>query len=76
MKIEFKKSDTQSSLDYVYINGVLAGELISDMVNKSYLFVPDEGDRILLSRVDYDEACKLLSSELTPFYSYRGAKAA
>ena len=76
MKIEFKKSEMQSSLDFVYINGVLASEFVSDVENESYLFVPDEGDRILLSRVAYDEACKLLTAELTQFYLYSGAKAA
>jgi hypothetical protein len=76
MKIEFKKSEMQSSLDFVYINGVLAGEFISDVEKESYLFVPDEGDRILLTRVAYDEACKLLTGELTQLFIYRGAKAA
>lgn len=76
MKIEFKKSEMQSGLDFVYINGVLAGQFVSDVANDSYLFTPDEGDRILLSRVAYDEACKLLTAELTQLYIYRGAKAA
>ncbi|MGQ2965185.1 hypothetical protein [Methylophilus sp.] len=76
MKIEFKRSEAQSSLDFVYINNVFAGEFISDEVNASFLFVPAEGDRILLSRIAYDQACKLLSSELSQMYKYRGALAA
>ena len=76
MKIKFKKSETQSSLDFVYINNVLAGEFISDEANESFLFVPAEGDRILLSRIAYDEACKLLTGELSQMYLYRDAKAA
>ncbi|HSI28622.1 MAG TPA: hypothetical protein VK953_05050 [Methylophilus sp.] len=76
MKIEFKKSETQSSLDFVYINDVFSGEFISDEINESFLFVPAEGDRILLSRISYDEACKLLTGELSQMYMYRDAKAA
>lgn len=76
MKIEFKKSEAQSSLDLVYINNVYAGEFISDENNASFLFVPAEGDRILLSRIAYDEACKLLRGELSQMYKYRGALAA
>jgi len=76
MKIEFKKSDTQSSLDLVYINEVLAGEFISDLAGETYLFKPAKGDRIFLSRVAYDEACKLLTDELAQLYPYFSAKAA
>lgn len=76
MKIQFKKSDTQPGLDLVYINEVLAGEFISDLVNKTYLFKPAKGDRILLSRVAYDEACQLLTDELAQLYPYFCAKAA
>ncbi len=76
MKIEFKKLEMQSNMDFVYINGVLAGEFVSDIENESYLFVPEDGDRILLSRVAYEEACKLLTGELTQLYLYSGAKAA
>ncbi len=76
MKIEFKKSESQSSLDLVYINDFLVGEFISDEVNASFLFVPASGDRILLSRIAYDEACRLLSAELSQLYAYRCAKAA
>ena len=76
MKIEFKKSETQSGLDFVHINEIFVGEFISDMVNESFLFVPAEGDRILLSRIPYAEACKLLSGELSQLYLYRSAKAA
>ena len=76
MKIQFKKSDTQSSLDLVYINDVLAGEFISDLADETYLFKPSKGDRILLSRVAYDEACKLLTDELAQLYPYFCAKAA
>lgn len=76
MKIEFKPSETKSHLDFVYINEVYAGEFISDVVNESFLFVPAEGDRILLSRIAYEEACKILSGELSQMYMYRSAKAA
>jgi hypothetical protein len=76
MKIEFKKSESQSSLDLVYINDFLVGEFISDVENASFLFVPSSGDRILLSRIAYDEACRLLSAELSQLYAYRCAKAA
>jgi hypothetical protein len=76
MKIEFKKSEAQPSLDLVYINNVFAGEFISDEVDASFLFVPDQGDRILLSRITYDQACKLLRGELSQMYKYKGALAA
>jgi hypothetical protein len=76
MKIEFKKSAAQPSLDFVYINNVFAGEFISDEDNASFLFVPAKGDRILLSRIAYEQACKLLTGELSQMYQYRGALAA
>jgi hypothetical protein len=76
MKIEFKKSEAQPSLDFVYINNVFAGEFISDEDNASFLFVPAKGDRILLSRITYEQACKLLTGELSQMYQYRGALAA
>jgi hypothetical protein len=76
MKIEFKKSAAQPSLDFVYINNVFAGEFISDEDNASFLFVPARGDRILLSRITYEQACKLLTGELSQMYQYRGALAA
>jgi hypothetical protein len=76
MKIEFKKSELQANLDVVTINDAIVGEFITDVSNQSFLFVPAKGDRILLSRVTYEEACKLLGEELTQLYAHRCAMAA
>lgn len=76
MKIEFKKSEPHSNLDVVTINEVTIGELLTDVINQSFLFVPAKGDRILLSRITYEEACKLLSDELSQLYAHRCAMAA
>lgn len=76
MKIEFKKSEPHSHLDVVTINDAIVGEFIADVHNQSFLFVPAKGDRILLSRVTYDEACKLLGEELSQLYAHRCAMAA
>lgn len=76
MKIEFKKSEPQANLDVVSINDAIVGEFITDESNQSFLFVPVKGDRILLSRISYDEACKLLREELSQLYAHRCAMAA
>jgi hypothetical protein len=76
MKIEFKKSEPQANLDVVTINEVIIGEFFADVINQSFLFVPVKGDRILLSRITYDEACKLLRDELSQLYAHRCAMAA
>lgn len=76
MKIEFKKSEMQSDLDLVFINERLQGEFYVDIEKQSFLFVPTCGDRILLSKVNYDEACKLLSGELSQLYPLLNSKAA
>lgn len=76
MKIEFKKSEPHAKLDVVTINETVVGEFIADENNQSFLFVPVKGDRILLSRISYDEACKLLRDELSQLYAHRCAMAA
>lgn len=76
MKIEFKKSEPDANLDVVTINDAIIGELITDVSNQSFLFVPAKGDRILLSRISYNEACKLLREELSQLYAHRCAMAA
>ena len=76
MKIEFKKSEPHANLDVVTINDAIVGEFFTDVSNQSFLFVPAKGDRILLSRVTYEEACKLLCEELSQLYAHRCAMAA
>lgn len=76
MKIEFKKSEPHSNLDVVTINEAIVGEFIADAATQSFLFVPAKGDRILLSRITYDEACRLLRDELTQLYAHCCAMAA
>lgn len=64
MKIEFRKSEHHSNLDLVFINEVFNGEFHADVAKASFLYVPVRGDRILLSRVPYEEARQLLQGEL------------
>lgn len=71
MIIEFKKIEPHVNRDVVSINEAIIGELITDLGNQSFLFIPNKGDRILLSKITYDEACKLLRKELLHLYAHR-----
>jgi hypothetical protein len=72
MKIEFKKSDTSKNLELVFINEIFEGEFHTDLAEKSFMYVPAVGDRILLSKVDHEEARKLLKGELSGNFSLDG----
>lgn len=76
MNIEFKKTEPDVNRDVISINEAIIGELITDLGNQTFLFIPTKGDRILLSKITYDEACKLLRKELSQLYAHRCAMVA
>jgi hypothetical protein len=69
MEIEFKTSRTRANLELVFINEIFEGEFHLDKKQKSFLYVPARGDRILLSQVTPAKARSLLKGELSRVYS-------